>query len=182
MKRVLITPVDPPPAALAELKEWLAITTSQDDSSLTDLLRAGIETCEAFTGVLPIRATCEEILLAGTAWQRLATVPVQAITSIEVLSDSGLRSALSAANYAVELDADGGGGVRLIGPASAGRLVVTFTAGLAPDWGSLPDSLRHGIVRIAAHQYREREGSGAGPLPPASVAALWRPWRRLRLT
>jgi uncharacterized phiE125 gp8 family phage protein len=181
MKRVLITPVDPPPAALAELKEWLAITTGSDDASLTDLLRAGIETCEAFTGILPIRATCEEIVSAGTAWQKLATAPVHAITLIEALSDSGVRSALSAASYAVELDTDGGGRVRLAGLASAGRLVATFTAGLAPDWTSLPEALRHGIVRIAAHQYREREGSGAGALPPASVAALWRPWRRLRL-
>ena len=181
MKRVLITPVDPPPAALAELKEWLAITTSQDDAGLTDLLRAGIETCEGFTGVLPIRATCEEIVPAGTAWQKLTTAPVQAIILIEALSHSGVRSALSATGYAVELDADGGGRVRLSGSAAAARLVVTFAAGLAPDWASLPDSLRHGIVRLAAHQYREREGSGAGPLPPASVAALWRPWRRLRL-
>ena len=67
-------------------------------------------------------------------------------------------------------------------PGSAARLAVRFTAGLAPSWETLPEALRHGILRLAAHQHRERETSGAGPIPPAAVAALWRPWRRMRLT
>ena len=54
-------------------------------------------------------------------------------------------------------------------------------AGLAADWTVLPEPLRHGMVRLAAHQHRERESSGAASVPPAAVAALWRPWRRLRL-
>ena len=58
---------------------------------------------------------------------------------------------------------------------------MTYTAGLAADWDQLPEGLHHGIMRLAAHQYRERDGTAAGPVPPASVAAFWRPWRRLRL-
>ena len=38
-----------------------------------------------------------------------------------------------------------------------------------------------GVLRLAAHQHRERESEGAAPLPTAAVAALWRPWRRLRM-
>jgi len=43
----------------------------------------------------------------------------------------------------------------------------------------LPEPLRQGIVRLAAHLYTVR-GEAEAP-PPACVAALWRPWRRLRL-
>jgi uncharacterized phiE125 gp8 family phage protein len=66
-------------------------------------------------------------------------------------------------------------------PGIAGRVAVRFTAGLAPDWAALPEALRHGVLRLAAHQYRQREGDQQSALPPAAVAALWRPWRRLRL-
>lgn len=94
---------------------------------------------------------------------------------------NGSRSTLAASAYIIDLDADGGGRVRVTLPGEAARLAVFVTAGLAPSWEALPDGLRHGLLRLAAHQHRERETSGAGPIPPAAVAALWRPWRRMRL-
>jgi uncharacterized phiE125 gp8 family phage protein len=181
MKRAIITPAPPPPAILAELKDWLGIATTGDDAGLTALLAASLDTCEAFTGLMPVGVTCKEVLPACGYWQSLATRPVQAITQVETVAIDGTRTPLAATDYALDLDASGTGAVRVIAPTIAGRVAVTFTAGLAPDWASLPDALRHGIIRLAAHQYREREVPGTGPLPPASVAALWRPWRRLRV-
>jgi uncharacterized phiE125 gp8 family phage protein len=182
MKRAIVTPPVLSPTALAELKQWLGITTSQDDAPLTALLRAGLDTCEAFTGSMPIEATCEEVLPLGSDWQSLSTRPVQAITAVQAIPASGTRSDLPADAYAIELDADGGGRVMVMTPGNAARLAVRFTVGLATSWELLPEALRHGILRLAAHQHRERETSGAGPIPPAAVAALWRPWRRMRLT
>lgn len=181
MQRTIVTPAVLPPSALAELKQWLGITTAHDDGPLLVLLRAALETCEAFTGSMPLAAGCEEVLPLASGWQCLATRPVQAITSLQGMTATGDRFALPAEAYAIELDADGSGQVNIMVPGVATRVAVRFTAGLAADWAALPDTLRHGIVRLAAHQHREREGSGAGPVPPASVAALWRPWRRLRL-
>lgn len=57
----------------------------------------------------------------------------------------------------------------------------TGEAVLESDWSALPEALRHGVIRLAAHLYREGEGAAAAA-PPAAVAALWRPWRRMRLT
>lgn len=51
-------------------------------------------------------------------------------------------------------------------------------AALADDWAEVSPPLREGIIRFAGHLYRERDGGGT---PPAAVAALWRPWRELRL-
>lgn len=181
MKRAIVTPAVLAPTALAELKQWLGISTATDDAPLTGLLRAALETCEAFTGAMPLVATCEEMLQVTPAWQRLATRPVQAITLVEGVLPTGSRTALAASAYEIELDADGTGRIRVIAPGSASRIAVRFTAGLATGWSALPEALRHGVLRLAAHQHRERETSGAGPVPPAAVAALWRPWRRLRL-
>ena len=181
MKRRIVTPAALPPAALAELKQWLGITTAQDDAPLAALLRAALETCEGFTGLMPLEAACEEVLPAQAGWQALATRPVQAIAAVEGIPAEGSRFALPAEAYAVELEADGTGRVVVFQQGAAGRIAVRFTAGLAATWTDLPESLRHGVLRLAAHQHREREGAGAAPLPPAAIAALWRPWRRMRL-
>ncbi len=181
MKRTLITPAVLPGAALDELKAWLAITTAQDDASLLALLRAALEMCEAFTGRIPLEATYEDVLPACGNWQSLSTGPVHAILAVEGIPAEGARFALAAEDYAVDLDADGGAGVRVLRQGSAGRIAVRFVAGLAPDWASLPDGIGHGVIRLAAHHYRQRDLDGMQTVPPAAVAALWRPWRRVRL-
>lgn len=180
MKRVIAVPAVLAGAALGELKQWLAIRGDAEDASLTALLRSSLETCEGFVGAMPLAATCEEVLSASREWQRLATRPVHAIESVEAIPAEGVRYALAPDAYEIELDADGGGRVRLIRQGNAGRVAVRFTAGLAYGWDTLPDGMRHGIVRLSAHLYRQRDGEAA-TAPPAAVAALWRPWRRLRV-
>lgn len=180
MKRAILAPALLAGTALDELKQWLAISISGEDALLTALLRTGLEMCEAFTGTMPLECLCEEQLPASGEWQRLATLPVQSITGVDAIPAEGARYALAPDDYAIDLEADGAGLVRAIRQGNAGRIAVRFTAGLAPDWGSLPESLRHGIIRLAAHHYREREGT-PGVSPPAAVAALWHPWRQVRL-
>ncbi|MFM6933426.1 MAG: hypothetical protein ACKOUT_14430 [Novosphingobium sp.] len=182
MKRVIIASPALAPEALAELKEWLGITTTGEDATLAALLLAALESCEAFTGILPIECQCEEVLPVTAGWTALDTRPVQAISLVEAIPMTGPRVALAANAYAIDLSADGAGLVRVIAPGLATRIAVRFTAGLAAGWNALPQGLRHGAVRLAAYQYRQRDAGGVEPQPPAAVAALWRPWRRLRLT
>jgi uncharacterized phiE125 gp8 family phage protein len=182
MKRAILTPAVLPASALIELKQWLGITTTSDDAPLQAVLRAAVEICEAFTGAIPLQVEAEEILPVSREWQAISSQPVQSITLVEAVGEDSSRTALAATDHELELDANGQGFVRVANPGDAKLLAVRFVAGLAADWDSLPEPLRHGIVRLAAHQHRERESSGASPLPPASVAALWRPWRRMRLT
>ena len=183
MKRIVVTPAAIAPAALAELKDWLGISITKDDAQLTQLLRASLETCEHFTGTMPLQQDCEEVLSVSADWQVLATRPVQAIAGVDGLPADGPRFALPVSSYEIDLGAEGTGQVRVGNPGSAGRVIAKFTAGLAADWPALPEGLRHGVLRLAAFQYRSREGgSDADQWPPAAVAALWRPWRRLRLT
>ena len=63
---------------------------------------------------------------------------------------------------------------------TAWQICQRFTGHGATSWAELDSALRHGIVRFAAHHYRERDEGEADRLP-ASVAALWRPFRTVRL-
>ena len=181
MKRAIVTPAALSPAALAELKDWLGISTLGEDAQLLALLRAALELCEDFTGTMPLQQDCEEVLPVTPQWQVLCTLPVQAITAVLGIPAEGARFALPVASYEIDLAADGTGRVRIANPGAAGRIAVRFVAGLAAGWENLPDSLRHGVLRLAAFQFRQREEPGSAVMPPAAVAALWRPWRQLRL-
>lgn len=180
MKRAIVVPAIVAGAALDELKEWLAITTPRDDAVLTSLLHGALEMCEAFTGQMPLEALCEEVLPASGFWQPLQTRPVQAVAGIEGIVPDGTRFPLPSQDYAIELNADGGAKARLLRQTGAGRIAVRFTAGMTASWMALPEGLRQGVLRLAAHHYSQR-GGGGDAAPPAAVAALWRPWRRLRL-
>jgi len=81
-------------------------------------------------------------------------------------------------NYAVDIDGDGLGWVRVLQRGEAVRVVVRCTAGVAATWEALPAPLAQGAAALIAHLFDDRAGTAQ---PPASVAALWRPWRRMRL-
>lgn len=180
MQRTIVAPAELPAAALDELKHWLAIRSADHDAALTALLRTALDTCEAFTGSVPLAAQFEEIVPASGAWQALSARPIVAISGVEAIPAEGSRYALLPDAYAIDIAEGGAGLVRIVRQGNAGRVAVRFAAGLAPAWDVLPDGLRHGIVRLAAHHWRERD-SGEDTAPPAAVAALWRPWRRVRL-
>ncbi len=181
MKRAITAPPTLASTALAELKAWLGISTSRDDAELTGLIRTALELCEGFIGAMPLASGCEEILPACGEWQALATRPVQAITGVLAIAMDGTRTSLAATAYEIDIDADGSGRMRLTWPITQTRVAVRFTAGLAESWDTLPDAIQQGIVRWAAYQHRTRDADKAMAGPPASVAALWRPWRRMRI-
>lgn len=204
MMRVIVTPAVLPPAALAELKDWLGITTTADDAGLSGLLAMALDVCADFIGLVPLPSTVEETIdlrdmpgplewqarafpadwqrgRAPHRWHGLATRPVIAVAGIDALAPDGSRVAIEAGAYEARIAADGTCHVRVNDPGDYRRAVVRIDAGMAADWAALPVQLRHGIMRLAAHQYRTRETVGAEALPPASVSALWRPWRRMRL-
>ncbi len=181
MKRAITAPPTLAPTALAELKAWLGISTTRDDAELTGLIRTALELCEGFTGVMPLASPCEEILHACGEWQSLATRPVLAITGVLAIAADGARSALTGTGYEIDISADGTGRMRLAWPIDQTRVAVRFTAGMAEGWDTLPDAIRQGLVRWAAHQHRARDTDKAAAGPPAAIAALWRPWRRVRI-
>jgi uncharacterized phiE125 gp8 family phage protein len=169
-----------PPAVIAAARDaakaHLRMAGTSEDEGVAGAAASALALAEAFTARAWIERGWTGVLGGGAGWQRLETAPVRAILGVEALAADGSASALPVGGYAVDIDGDGEGWVRVSAP--AGRVRVTYRAGAAADWDTLPAPVAQGVVLLAAHLLGGR--AGAEP-PPAAVSALWRPWRRMRL-
>jgi uncharacterized phiE125 gp8 family phage protein len=172
-------PVEPGSAATEAAKAYLRVEGNDEDGLISGLVASAASLCEAFTGQALIRRGFSEILPRSGCWQRLGRTPVAAVTAVEEVRADGSYAPLPATSYAIDIDASGDGWVRP-DAAGGGRVRIAYQAGQAANWEALPEALRQGIIRLAAHLYTYRT-IDEDAAPPAAVTALWRPWRRMRL-
>ncbi len=175
-----LQPLGLDPAMLDEARTYLRIEDMTEDPSLASTLLAAIAHAEQFTGLVLMERSGTQIISAHCDWQPLSYMPILSIPSATGLPADGSGFALTSDAWAKEIDYRGEAFIRIMRPGIAGRAEIAFTAGLAANWSSLPEALRLGILRLAAHLYHNRDSSDdAGP--PAAVAALLRPWRQIRV-
>jgi uncharacterized phiE125 gp8 family phage protein len=158
-----------------DAKAYLRLETAQEDALIAGLVASAQSLCEAFLGQLLIRREVVETLAATGAWQRLGAGPVAAIGDVVAIDADGIASTLPVGSYAIDIDPAGDGWVRASG---SGRVRVTYSAGIAADADAVPAAIRQGVTRLVAHLHAHRDAAAE---PPAAIAALWRPFRRLRL-
>lgn len=166
--------------SVEEARAWLRIDGEAEDATIAGLIRVASGLCEQFIGQVLMTRVVSETLPATGGWQRLGQGPVRNIGGVDGLPAEGAAFALPVDGYAIDIDAGGDGWVRIDRAGIAGRVIVTYEAGLAADANAVPEPLRQGILRLVAHCHAHRDApDDAGP--PAAVAALWRPFRRMRL-
>lgn len=186
MRRTIVEPADVSGAALAELKSWLGITRPNEDELLVDLLQASLAMCEAFIGQVPLWQLLEERLPVQPGRYPLVTRPIAtSIVTAELVTQDGSRTAIDPADFELELESNGAANFRLDRALDGQGVAVRVRAGIAGTWDDVPAALKQGLIRLAAYFYRDRDRTGGTKsdlAPPASVAALWRPWRTVRLT
>ncbi|MGB7404487.1 MAG: head-tail connector protein [Pacificimonas sp.] len=170
-----------PPVSLAEVKAYLRLDTDAEDALLAGLVRTASGLCEAFTGQVLMSSVRAAEVPADGAWHRLMPTPVKRLVTARGLDASGAELPLLPDALDLQVDFCGDGWVRVLPDAGAVRAVLSVEAGLATDWNALPEALRQGIVRLVAHLYANRDRQEEGG-PPAAISALWRPWRRMRLS
>ena len=171
---------DLPAALIAEVRDFVRIDHDADNAAIDAFLRSAASLCEDFTGQMLISRAVTEMLPARNVWQKLGRLPVQAIMSVELVAADGVASPLLAGDYAIDIDSDGIGWVRLQRVEGGSRIRVAYRGGQAAGWEEIPAGLRQGIVRMAGYFYANRDGVDAGG-PPSAVTALWRPYRRMRM-
>ena len=174
-----------PAVSLPEVQAFVRVERGEEEALLAGMVRTASALCEAFTNRVLIARPFSETLAVSGEWQRLSLSPVRSIDTVEAVAPDGSAMALAAGTYAVDIDASGDGWVRLIDAGGAARVRVTATAGMASGTNEVPEPLRHGILRLVGHLFASRDGGGIGGPggePPAAVTALWRPYRRMRLS
>lgn len=170
--------VDDRAAAVAAVKAWLRLASSDDDALIAAFAETALGLAEQFTGRVLIVRDIALVLPVICGWQRLPAAPVRAIGMVEGLAIDGTPTQLPAIDYAIDIDASGQGWVRIADAGGAGRVRVGATAGIADDWSTLPAAIRDGAVMLAAYLYAARDASQP---PPAAITALWRPYRAVML-
>ena len=164
---------------LSEAQAYVRIETGEEEALLAGLIRTASGICEAFINQVVVARDFVFDLPASGAWERLPVTPVRSITSAEALDTAGAATLLPSDAYVVDIDSAGDGWVRLLqsGPA---RIRVSGRAGISEDENGVPEAVRQGVLRLVAHLFTARDGAGGNP--PAAVTALWRPYRRMRLS
>ena len=144
-------------AAAGAVRALLRLEEGNEAALVERVAGVALGLAESFSGQMLVQRIVDEALPGSVAWQALGAVPVVAILS-------GGENAI---------DRDGRGWVR-----TREAVTVRYRAGLAEGWDSLPPEIAHGVAIMGAHLFDNRD---AAAVPPAAVAALWRPWRRMRL-
>lgn len=168
----MLAPPFPAPAiaaARAAVKAHLRIAGDHEDTLIDTQAASALALCEAFTGRALIVRDWQQTLPVSARWQALNIGGVTAIDGVTGLSADGDTIAFPPDAFAVDLDADGVGWVRVIAPGAAGRVAVTCTAGMAEDWDALPAPIMQGIVLLIAHLFEARSGA----TPPAGRRRYW---------
>ena len=164
--------------SMAEAQAYARVETGEEEAILAGLVRTASALCESFTGQVLVARPFEEMLPPGGQWQRLGLTPVRAVEEVALVGTDGSTMVLAASEYDLDIDSRGDGWVR-VASGDGKRLRVRGQAGLAVEPNGVPEPLRQGILRLVAHLFATRDGSGGEP--PAAVSALWRPYRRMRL-
>lgn len=163
-------------AAMDAARAYLRADADAEPTVFASLAATALALAEAYIGRALIVRGFEDIVAADGAWHPLRAMPVAVIDGITALPDGGAPGVLPVADYAIDIDDEGVGRVR-IATGAAPRGAVGYHAGLADGWAALPPPIAQGIAMLVGHLFDNREGEA----PPAAVAALWRPFRRMRI-
>lgn len=163
------------PVSLAEVKSFLRLTGSDEDSILELLVKASREYAEVFTGRQCITSTWDYSIdeICGTEIL-LPRSPLQSITSFKYYDTANALQTLSVTEYVVDnsqcppkiTEADGYYWPTTMDRANAVviRGVYGYTAA-----SLVPASLRLAILQLVAHFYENRETIYAGTIISGKV-------------
>lgn len=158
------------------------------DELLVSFLRAAVAAIEARSGKILI---ARDFSLTLHRWRDrggevLPVAPVRDIQQLMLVDATGSETVMATEDYRLEKDSQrprlrpAGSLFPMV--ASGGSIKVSFTAGMAADWGGLPADLGQAVLLLAAHYYEYRNETGLSDgCMPFGVSSLIQRFRQVRL-
>lgn len=172
------------PVTLTEAKEHLRVDIEDDDSLILTYIAAARRNVESWLHRALINQTFTLKLDEFPSVIRLPRPPLSSVTSIQYIDDDGVEQTVSSSVYTVDTDSTPGlvyeaydqdwpSDLRGI----ANQITVTYVAGFGADAADVPETIRAGILMLAADLYEHREARMDSPVAvqenPTVERLLW---------
>jgi len=186
MRWEISTPPAAEPVSLTEMKEHLRITSSDEDSLITNLIVVAREHAEAWLSRCLIT---QDVSLWLNAWPQIhVSLPVGPALTLSSISTFDADDAETAEDISA-FYLQPGLAPRLFrkGTAwpSAGRVAdgvkITYSVGFGPSAADVPPAIRHGILLMGAYMMRNRGDAHDKAMALSGAERLWRPYRVMRM-
>lgn len=165
---------------LSEVRAYVRVDDGTDDGVVAACAAAAVAHAEQFTRQILIRRGAKEMVTAGSGWQILQAMPVQSVIGVTGIPAEGGAFAMAASAWEAKISSRGEAYFKVLQPGIAGRAEVVLSVGFADNWAALPESLRLGLLRLAAYFYNNRDASDDNG-PPAAALALLLPFRGMHI-
>lgn len=172
----LVTPATADPLTVQEVKEHSFIETDCDDSYLASMIVAATEYVQNLINQQIMSATYALRLSKFPRDIQISRVPLQSVTSIQYVDESGVTQTLAPSEYDVDIF-DKPAVIRPAfdkhWPSTRGvrnAVTVTFVSGYSSA-DAVPADLKHALMIVVNHFYENRD-SAAG-MPMAVESLLW---------
>ena len=160
----------------SEVKNYLRVDYTTDDTIIDLLIEAAYDAFEAFTNRSLRTYTIEAVWEQYGASVDLPYAPVTSVTTVEYRFEDGTNNDVTSIWEQV------GNQIRVLKPeevAYGNRLVVTYSTGYA----SIPNKLKLGLLKWIATNYEDRQNTAEMSISevPGSSKELWADYRILTL-
>ena len=175
-KLTTLTPPSDEPVTLAEMKLHLRVTAEAEDDALAAMITAARVAAENFTGLAfmqqGLRLTLDSF---DGAVLELPKTPLIAITAVTV--DGAAKD-----DYTADIPTARIITANLPRPAAPlAGIRIDFTAGFGETADDVPAPLRQGIKQLVTRLFENRGEGMEAALMLSGAAALFQPYRRMRI-
>lgn len=171
------------PVSLAEVKDHLRVTSSDEDTYLEGLIAAAVShvDAEGELGRAMITQTWAQWVSQAPGWVQLRIGPFQALVSVQYYDATGTLQTATLSDFETWLDGD----FVICKPKDGfnwpeaddrpDAIKITYRAGFGDTAASVPAGVRHALLILIEHWYQHRgavTSEGVSDLPLAFDALI----------
>jgi uncharacterized phiE125 gp8 family phage protein len=164
------------PLVLSDVKDYLKISGSSDDTIITNLIKTVRESAEKFLRVSLINQSWKLLYDQYTPSEiTLLMGPVQSITSVTAIARDESTTVISSSTYYLSA-----GKQKLIFDANivSQRVEIVYLCGYGAAASSVPNPIKHGMLSHIGAIY---DGRAGGNVIPMQSKELYAPYKMIRI-